>query len=75
MSEFQKSLLVQQTIQRVASDPFSENVIHGGLHPSSLAKIVENIFWSGERNFDSVTIKVTKELDDHHISIKVLERE
>tara|TARA_B100002019_G_scaffold228059_1_gene201314 strand:+ start:424 stop:651 length:228 start_codon:yes stop_codon:yes gene_type:complete len=75
MSEFQKSLLVQQTIQRVASDPFSENVTHGGLHPSSLAKIVENIFWSGERNFDSVTIKVTKELDDHHISIKVLERE
>ena len=44
--EFQKCalLLFTETIARVASDPYSENVTHGGLHPSSLSKIVENLF-------------------------------
>jgi len=74
-AEFNKCPLVEQTIQRVAADPYSENVTHGGLHPSSLAKIVENIFWSGERNFESVTLKVSKERDDYHISVEVLERQ
>lgn len=74
-AEFNKCPLVEQTIQRVAADPYSENVTHGGLHPSSLAKIVENIFWSAERNFESVTLKVSKEVDDYHISVEVLERE
>ena len=55
-------------------DPYSENVTHGGLHPSSLSKIIENIFWSSERNFNSVKLEVKKELDDHHISVRILER-
>ena len=42
--EFQKCPVVTETIARVASDPYSENVTHGGLHPSSLSKIVENLF-------------------------------
>ena len=75
MSEdFQKCDVVQETILRVAADPYSENVTHGGLHPSSLAKIVENVFWSGDKNFNSVTLEIKKELDDHHISVKVVER-
>ena len=75
MSErFQKCPVVQETILRVAEDPYSENVTHGGLHPSSLSKIVESIFWSSKRNFNSVKLEVRKELDDHHISVKVLER-
>ena len=75
MSEkFQRCPVVQETILRVAADPYSENVTHGGLHPSSLSKIIENIFWSSERNFNSVTLEVTKEVDDHHISVRVLER-
>ena len=73
-AEFNKCPLVEQTIQRVAADPYSENVTHGGLHPSSLSKIIENIFWSADRNFNSVTLEVTKENDDHHISVRVLER-
>ena len=73
-AEFQKCPLVEEAIARVAADPYSENVTHGGMHPSSLAKIVENIFWSGERNFDNVTLKVSKENDDHHISVQILER-
>ena len=72
--EFQKCAVVTETIARVASDPYSENVTHGGLHPSSLSKIIENIFWSSERNFSSVTLEVKKEVDDHHISVRVLER-
>jgi len=74
MSEFQKCPVVQETILRVAADPYSENVTHGGLHPSSLSKIVENIFWSAERNFNKVILEVCKEQDDHHISVKVVER-
>lgn len=75
MSEqFQKSVNIQETILKVAIDPYSENVTHGGLHPSSLSKIIENIFWSCENNFNSVKLEVKKELDDHHISVKVLER-
>ena len=75
MSEkFQKCPVVQETILRVAEDPYSENVTHGGLPPSSLSKIVESIFWSSKRNFNSVKLEVRKELDDHHISVKVLER-
>ena len=74
MSEFQKCPVVQETILRVADDPYSENVTHGGLHPSSLSRIVENIFWSAGKNYRSVTLEVTKELDDHHISVKVLEK-
>lgn len=72
--EFQKCSVVQETILRVAADPYSENVTHGGLHPSSLSKIIENIFWSSERNFNSVKLEVKKELDDHHISVRILER-
>ena len=75
MSEkFQKCPVVQETILRVAADPYSENVTHGGLHPSSLSKIIENIFWSSERNFNSVKLEVKKELDDHHISVRIIER-
>ena len=55
-------------------DPYSENVTHGGLHPSSLSKIVENVFWSGDKNFNNVTLEIKKELDDHHISVKIVER-
>ena len=73
-AEFNKCPLVEQTIQRVAADPYSENVTHGGLHPSSLSKIVEKLFWSGDKNFNSVTLEIKKELDDHHISVKVVER-
>jgi hypothetical protein len=72
--EFQKCPAVQETILRVAADPYSENVTHGGLHPSSLSKIIENIFWSSERNFNTVKLEVKKELDDHHISVRILER-
>lgn len=76
MSEqsFQKCPVVKETILRVAADPYSENVTHGGLHPSSLSRIVENIFWSTGKNYRSVTLEVTKELDDHHISVKVVEK-
>ena len=75
MSEkFQKCPMVQETILRVAKDPYSENVTHGGLHPSSLSKIVESLFWSSERNFNGVKLEVKKELDDHHISVRVIER-
>ena len=72
--QFQKCPNVAKTIARVASDPFSEGVTHGGLHPSSISKIVENLFWSGDKNFDNVTIEIKKEIDDHHISVKVVER-
>ncbi len=72
--QFQKCPIVAKTIARVASDPFSEGVTHGGLHPSSISKIVENLFWSGDKNFDNVTIEIKKEIDDHHISVKVVER-
>ena len=72
--EFQKCVKVQETILRVAADPYSENVTHGGLHPSSLTKIVEDVFWSGEKNFNSVKLEVKKELDDHHISVRIIER-
>lgn len=72
--EFQKCSVVQETILRVAADPYSENVTHGGLHPSSLSKIIEKIFWSSDRNFNSVKLEVKKELDDHHISVMILER-
>ena len=41
--EFQKCSVVQETILRVAADPYSENVTHGGLHPSSLSKFIDNI--------------------------------
>ena len=44
------------------------------MHPSSLSRIVENIFWSAGKNYRSVTLEVKKELDDHHISVKVLEK-
>ena len=76
MSEqsFQKCPVVEATILRVAADPYSENVTHGGLHPSSLSRIVEDIFWSAGKNYRSVTLEVTKELDDHHISVKVVEK-
>lgn len=75
MSEkFQKNTVVQETILRVADDPYSENVTHGGLHPSSLSKIIENIFWSSERNFNNIKLEVKKELDDYHISVRILER-
>ena len=73
-SEFQKCDAVNKAIARVASDPYSENVTHGGLHPSSLSKIVENLFWSGNKNFNKVTLEIKKELDDHHISVKIVER-
>ena len=72
--EFRKCPVVQETILRVAADPYSENETHGGLHPSSLSKIIENIFWSSERNFNTVKLEVKKELDDHHISVRILER-
>ena len=72
--EFQKCAVVTETIARVASDPYSENVTHGGLHPSSLSKIVEKLFWSGDKNFNNVTLEIKKELDDHHISVKIIER-
>ena len=73
--EFQKCSIVEETILRVASDPFTENVTHGGLHPSSISKIVENLFWSPSANFKSVKLEITKEIDDHHISVKILSRE
>jgi hypothetical protein len=72
--EFQKCPVVTETIARVAVDPYSEGVTHGGLHPSSLSKIVENLFWSGDKNFNNVTIEIKKEIDDHHISVRVVER-
>lgn len=73
-AEFQKCPTVQETIMRVAADPFTENVTHGGLHPSSISKIVENLFWTNEKRFKSIKLEITKEVDDHHISVKVLER-
>ena len=71
--EFQKCCCKRDYFKSSA-DPYSENVTHGGLHPSSLSKIIENIFWSSERNFNSVKLEVKKELDDHHISVRILER-
>ena len=50
-AEFNKCPVVEQTIQRVADDPYSENVTHGGLHPSSLSKIIENIFGQIRQKF------------------------
>lgn len=73
-AEFQTCPIVQETIMRVAKDPFTENVTHGGLHPSSISKIVENLFWTNEKRFKSIKLEITKEMDDHHISVKVLER-
>lgn len=66
---------IQEIIDRVASDPYSEDVTHGGLHPSSIMNIVNKLFWSGENNFSKVTLEISKELDDHHISVRVVNRD
>ena len=43
---------IQEIIDRVASDPYSEDVTHGGLHPSSIVNIINKLFWaSGDQNF------------------------
>ena len=66
---------INEVIERVAKDPYSEGVLHGGLHPSSIADIVSQLFWSPEKNFSKVTMEIVKETDDYHISVKVTERE
>ena len=66
---------IQETIQRVAADPYSENVTHGGLHPSSIVDIINNLFWSGDQNFDKVTLEISKEQDDHYIAVRIIDRE
>jgi len=66
---------IQEVIDRVASDPYSEDVTHGGLHPSSIVNIINKLFWSGDQNFNKVTLEISKEHDDHHISIRVVDRE
>lgn len=64
-----------ETVKRVASDPYSENVNHGGLHPSSIVNILNEVFWSPENSCDKITLEVAKERDDHHISVRVLKKE
>ena len=59
----------------IQEDPYSEGVVHGGLHPSSVIQIVNNLFWSDGQNFNKVTLEITKEQDDHHISVRVVERD
>tara|TARA_B100000676_G_C17955759_1_gene774655 strand:- start:1011 stop:1244 length:234 start_codon:yes stop_codon:yes gene_type:complete len=66
---------IEEVIERVSKDPYSEGVVHGGLHPSSIMHIVNDLFWSGHRNFNKVTLEITKEQDDHHISVRVVERD
>mgnify|MGYP000017343945 FL=1 len=66
---------VEEIVKRVAKDPYSENVIHGGLHPSSIVTILNEIFWSPHTPCDKVTLEISKEQDDHHISVRVLKKE
>jgi hypothetical protein len=66
---------IEAVIERVGKDPYSEGVTHGGLHPSSVMHIVNNLFWSGDQNFSKVTLVIKKEQDDHHVSVLVTERD
>ena len=66
---------VEEIVKRFAKDPYSENVIHGGLHPSSIVTILNEIFWSLHTPCDKVTLEISKEQDDHHISVRVLKKE
>ena len=66
---------IEEVIERVGKDPYSEGVVHGGLHPSSVVQIVNNLFWSGNQNFNKVTLEIIKEQDDHHISVRVVGRD
>ena len=65
---------IDEVIARVGKDPSSAGVTHGGLHPSSVIHIVNNLFWSGNQNFNKITLEITKEQDDHHISVRVTDR-
>jgi len=66
---------IQEVIDRVANDPYSEGVTHGGLHPSSMTNIVNKLFWANDNNFKKVTLEISKELDDYHISVRVIKRD
>ena len=66
---------VEEIVKRVAKDPYSENVNHGGLHPSSIETILNEIFWSPHTPCDKVTLEISKEHDDHHISVRVIKKE
>jgi hypothetical protein len=68
-------LNIESIIKRVSEDPYTEHVVHGGLHPSNISRIVSDLFWSSKYNFKNITLEIKKEEDDHHISVKVLERE
>lgn len=65
---------LEEIIERVGKDPYSEGVLHGGLHPGSIVHIINDLFWSADRNFDKITLEVIKEQDDHHISVRVVDR-
>ena len=69
------NIKVEEVIARVAEDPYMENVVHSGLHPSSISHIINGLFWSDKRSYNKVTLEVSKEIDDHHISVKIVSRE
>ncbi len=66
---------IHEIVERVAKDPYSENVKHGGLHPSSIVNILNEVFWSPHTPCDKVTLEISKEQDDHHISVRVIKKE
>lgn len=66
---------IHEIVERVAKDPYSENVNHGGLHPSSIVNILNEVFWSPNNPCDKVTLEIAKEQDDHHISVRVIKKE
>jgi hypothetical protein len=66
---------IQETILRVAKDPYSENVTHSGLHPESINKIINELFWKTENSCNRVILEVEKEKDDHHVSVRVVKKD
>ena len=64
---------ILKTFSNLERDPYSENVTHGGKHTSDLQEVADKLFWRG--NYNKFTIEVQKDLDDYHISFKVISRE
>ena len=57
----------------LSHDIYNENITHGGKHTSDLQDVVDKLLWKG--NYKKFTIEVQKDLDDYHISFKVISRE